>query len=166
MHQPDNCSVSCNSPLTEGCPDLSGRGVKKNLSVNEITLKTNHIENLPYQSRLKERAKALRQARNLPEVLFWMQVTKGKFHSLDFDRQKIINNYIVDFYVKSLGLIIEIDGSSHDDKEVYDKNRENYFLSLGLKVYRITVDDVMKNMTFVLMGLEDYIIKEYGIDSG
>ncbi|MBP1163359.1 very-short-patch-repair endonuclease [Chryseobacterium sp. PvR013] len=41
-----------------------------------------------------------------------------KFHTIDFDRQRIIGNYIVDFYVKTLGLIIEIDGSSHDEKEL------------------------------------------------
>ena len=42
------------------------------------------------------------------------------------------------------------------------KIREEYFISLGLKVYRISVDDVMKNMDFVLMGLEEYIIEQYG----
>ena len=42
--------------------------------------------NLPYNPKLKERAKALRYAENLPEVLFWMQVTKGGFHQIDFDR--------------------------------------------------------------------------------
>ncbi|WP_316832462.1 endonuclease domain-containing protein [Pedobacter aquatilis] len=153
--------ASHNSPLSEGCPQ---DGVLKNeLYVNGTLLTLKSIDNLPYQLRLKERAKQLRQARNLPEVLFWMQVTKGNFHKIDFDRQKIIGNYIVDFYVKSLGLIIEIDGSSHDDKELYDKNREQYFMLLGLKVYRITVDDVMKNMDFVKMGLEEYIIKNYGV---
>ncbi|WP_317228619.1 MULTISPECIES: DUF559 domain-containing protein [Chryseobacterium] len=43
---------------------------------------------------------------------------------MDFDRQRIIGNYIVDFYVKTLGLIIEIDGSSHDGKEIYDSIRQ------------------------------------------
>jgi hypothetical protein len=37
-------------------------------------------------------------------------------------------------------------------------------ISLGLKVYRIPVDDVMRHMDFVLMGLEDYIVKEYGVN--
>lgn len=91
-----------------------------------------------------------------------MQVTKKQFHKIDLDRQRIIGNYIVDFYIKQLGLVIEIDGSSHDDKQAYDKRREEYLISLGLKIYRITVDDVMKQMDFVMMGLEEYIIKEYG----
>ncbi len=143
-------------PLWRGC-------LKGGIVINGISIKLNPILELPYNQNLKERAKGLRQARNLPEVLFWMQVTKGRFHQIDFDRQRIIGNYIVDFYVKKLGLIIEIDGASHDHKVEYDKVREDYLISLGLQVYRIKVDDVMKNMDFVLMGLEDYIVKEYGI---
>lgn len=162
--------ASCNSPLPEGCPQggvLNNKVLKRSpVFINDTEIKQRPVLNLPYNNKLKERAKLLRRAGNLPEVLFWMQVTKGNFHKIDFDRQRIIGNYIVDFYVKALGLIIEIDGSSHDDKEVYDKNREEYFISLGLKVHRISVDDVMKAMNFVLMGLEEYIIKEYGIDSG
>ena len=130
--------------------------------LNEIKIEFKPILNLPYNSKLKERAKALRNAENLPEVLFWIQVTKKRFHQIDFDRQRIIGNYIVDFYIKKLGLVIEIDGASHDFDSDYDEKRENYLISLGLKVYRITVGDVMKNMDFVLMGLENYIIKEYG----
>lgn len=48
------------------------------------------------------------------------------WHNLDFDRQKIIGNYIVDFYNKYLGLIVEIDGNSHDEKVEYDSERDAY----------------------------------------
>lgn len=71
-----------------------------------------------------------------------MQVTKGGFHKIDFDRQRVIGSYIVDFYIKRLGLVIEIDGSSHVGKEEYDLEREDYLRSLGLKIYRIEVSDV------------------------
>ncbi|MCY7291467.1 MAG: DUF559 domain-containing protein [Ferruginibacter sp.] len=60
----------------------------------------------------------------LSEVLFWQQVHKGVFHKIDFNRQRIIGNYIVDLYVRSLGLIIEIDGSRHDHKAIYDAERQ------------------------------------------
>ena len=91
-----------------------------------------------------------------------MQVTKNQFYKIDFDRQRIIGNYIVDFYVKKLGLVIEIDGSSHDNKEEYDSAREEYLLSLGLKVYRIPVIEVLQNMKSVMRNLEDFIIENYG----
>jgi len=161
---PDAGLGAQHSPLSEGCPKdgVLKNTLQKEIVINGITLTTRPITNLPYQPRLRERAKALRQAQNLPEVLFWMQVTKKRFHKIDFDRQRIIGNYIVDFYIKQLGLVIEIDGCSHDDKQDYDKQREDYLISLGLKIYRITVDDVMKQMEFVIMGLEEYIITTYG----
>lgn len=91
-------------PLPEGCPQggVLKDTLQKDIIINGITLKLAPITKLPYQPRLKERAKALRQAGNLPEVLFWMQVTKKQFHKIDFDRQRIIGNYIVDFYIKRL----------------------------------------------------------------
>ncbi|WP_228376961.1 endonuclease domain-containing protein [Chryseobacterium vrystaatense] len=81
---------------------------------------------------------------------------------MDFDRQRIIGNYIVDFYVKILGLVIEIDGSSHDEKEVYDGIRQEYLESLGLLVFRITDFDIRNNIAFVMKDLEYFIILHYG----
>ncbi len=132
-------------------------------AINGITIISCPKPNLPYNPELKERAKALRYAENLPEVLFWIQVTKRQFHGLDFDRQRVIGNYIVDFYIRQLSLVIEIDGASHIFNGDYDERREKYLISLGIKVYRITVVDVLKNMDFVLIGLENYIIEHYGI---
>lgn len=136
----------------------------KILKIKTTFLKQNPITNLPYNPQLKLRAKELRQAENLSEVLFWMQVTKSRFHKIDFDRQRVIGNFIVDFYIKQLGLVIEIDGSSHDTKIEYDKSREAFLISLGLKIYRINVIDVMRNIPMVMTSLEDYIIKNYGVE--
>ena len=136
--------------------------MKPQIIINNITILPRPITNLPYNPKLKERAKALRYAENLPEVLFWMQVTKKRFHELDFDRQRVIGNYIVDFYIKQLGLVVEIDGKSHDFDGDYDERREKYLVSLGLKVYRVAVVDVLRNLNFVLMGLENYIVEHYG----
>jgi very-short-patch-repair endonuclease len=83
--------------------------------INGTKIKLNPVFVLPYQPRLSERAKTLRMAENLTEVLFWMKVYKGKFHQLDFDRQRIIGTYIIDFYIKKLGLVIEIDGDSNNN---------------------------------------------------
>lgn len=155
-----------NSPLTGGCPQdrvsFFDTQRTKVLEINGIILNPNPILELPYNSKLKERARSLRQARNLSEVLFWKQVAKGGFHKIDFDRQRVIGNYIVDFYVKQLGLVIEIDGSSHIGKEDYDSVREEYLKTLNLKVYRITVEDILNNMTKTMTELEEYIIKNYG----
>ena len=138
------------SLLTEGWqakPD----GVLEN---NKGIFKT--YKSLPYNPKLKERAKQLRKAGNLSEVLFWNQVKRKKFLALDFHRQKIIGNYIVDFYCPKLNLVIEIDGSSHNDKIEYDEERERYLKSLNLEMLHFTDKDIKHNLNGVLEYLAKY----------
>ncbi len=59
-------------------------------------------------------------------------------------------------------MVVEIDGSSHDDKVEYDTKRQTYLENLGLKVYRIQDIDVKKNLSFVMTALSAYIVREYG----
>ena len=105
---------------------------------------------LPFNPKLKERAKELRKAGNLPEVLFWERVHKNKFKGFDFDRQKIIGNYIVDFFCPNRNLVIEIDGSSHNDKQEYDETRDEYLKSLGLSVIHIPAKEILQNLNGVM----------------
>ena len=134
----------------------------KQISIKGITIPTRYISSLPYNKLLKERARKLRRNSTLSEVLFWMQVNKRKFYSIDFDRQKIIGNYIVDFYIESLGLVIEIDGEIHKFKEEYDIARSNFLESLGLVVYRISEERVRFSMETVLLNLADFIVETFG----
>lgn len=127
-----------------------------------VPIRRNFVENLPYNPHLKALLKEKRKARILGEVIFWKKVRAKNFHKIDFDRQRIIGNYIVDFYVKTLGLIIEIDGSSHDEKQVYDAIREEYLESFGLFVFRINDFDVKNNLSVVMKELEDFIVLHYG----
>jgi type I site-specific restriction-modification system R (restriction) subunit/very-short-patch-repair endonuclease len=136
-----------NSPPLEGWQTKSD-GVVKRASKNYFTL--------PYNPNLKKRARELRKAGNLPEVLFWNEVKNKQFKGYDFDRQKIIGNYIVDFYCGNCQAVIEIDGSSHDDKIEYDANRDTYLQSLGLSVIHIPVEDVMKRMKEVMNMLYEH----------
>ncbi|MBP4142816.1 DUF559 domain-containing protein [Flavobacterium sp. P4023] len=162
-----------NSPTSEGCPaggvvfyagtgELINKITPPHFTIKNIKIYHNTITTLPYNPKLKERAKALRSTENLSEVLFWMQVHKNHFYKIDFDRQRIIGNYIVDFYVKKLGLVVEIDGVSHEGKEKYDTVRECYLKSLGLKIFRIPVVDVLQNMSKAMNDLEKFIIENYG----
>ena len=109
---------------------------------------------LPFNPLLKERARLLRRAGNLAEAIFWSRVKKKQFLGLDFDRHKIIGNYIVDFYCKNLGIVIEIDGNSHDLKQEYDEQRDAYLKGLGLKVIHISDSEVKQNIQAVFDYLE------------
>ncbi len=106
----------------------------------------------------------MRKAGILSEVLFWLQVRNGSFHNIDFDRQRVIGNYIVDFYVKALGLVIEIDGSSHDNKVEYDKRREQFLVDQGVKVYRIRDGRVKQEIGMVMEELECFIIANFSVE--
>ena len=107
---------------------------------------TKNYLSLPFNPALKERAKALRKAGNLSEVLLWNQLKKGQFKSFDFDRQKIIGNYIVDFYCAEKQAVLEVDGSSHDDKAEYDDQRDAFLMGLGLCVVHILDVDVKQKL--------------------
>ena len=129
--------------------------------IHDIPIKRNFVLNLPYNASLKSRAKALRKAGNFSEVVFWKEVRNKSFWNIDFDRQRIIGNYIVDFYVKALGLVVEIDGEIHNFQEEYDEKREMYLKDLGLKVFRISTTKMLFDAENVMKDLEQFIISEY-----
>ena len=118
---------------------------------------------LPYNKSLQPRARELRKNSTLSEVLLWNALKQKRAMGFDFDRQKIIGNYIVDFYCAKLNLVLEIDGSTHDDKYVYDSKRHNYLESLGLTVIHILDKDVKFKINDVLNMIETLIIN---IDTG
>jgi len=130
-------------------------------SIHNIPIKRNFVLNLPYNASLKSRAKALRKAGNFSEVVFWKEVRNKSFWNIDFDRQRVIGNYIVDFYVKELGLVVEIDGEIHNFQEEYDEKRETYLKNLGLKVFRISTTKMLFDTENVMKELEQFIITEY-----
>tara|TARA_R110002124_G_scaffold286310_1_gene466846 strand:- start:27420 stop:30509 length:3090 start_codon:yes stop_codon:yes gene_type:complete len=152
---------------TEGV-SANADGVVENPETGELTkidgnaIYKRKIPRLPYNPELKERAQELRKAENLPEVLFWNEVKNKQFFEIDFDRQRVIGSYIVDFYVKSLGLVIEIDGSSHDNKQEYDAAREAFLKELDLEIIRYSTDDIKKEMDSVLVDLSNSIVKLFG----
>ena len=129
--------------------------------IHDIPIKRNFVLNLPYNASLKSRAKALRKAGNFSEVVFWKEVRNKSFWNIDFDRQRIIGNYIVDFYVKALGLVVEIDGEIHNFQEEYDEKREMFLKELGLKVFRISTTKMLFDTENVMKDLEQFIITEY-----
>jgi very-short-patch-repair endonuclease len=129
--------------------------------INGIRIKDHYIYNLPANRELLCYARENRKDHNIAEIAFWQQVHKKMFHGLDFDRQKVIGNYIVDFFVKRLGLVVEIDGGSHNEKADYDARRNSYLERLGLKVFHTTDFDVLQHVNIVLEDLRRFIVDNY-----
>ena len=74
-------------------------------------------------------------------------------------RQQPIDKYIVDFYVASKKLVIEIDGDTHwtDDEIKYDEKRTKILNNLWLTVIRFTNDEVYNNFESVCWKIEQYL---------
>lgn len=77
-----------------------------------------------------------------------------KFYGLKFNRQylieykQIMNNrlyYIADFHNFEHKIVIEIDGSVHQEQQEYDQERQADIEAIGYKVIRFTNEDVICN---------------------
>lgn len=93
----------------------------------------------------------------LGEVLLWDELKQKKVLGMDFDRQRPMLNYIVDFYCKDLMLAIEIDGDSHDFKFEQDKLRQSELEKEGVTFLRFEDIEVKHNMNNVLRTIESWI---------
>lgn len=94
---------------------------------------------------LKEKRKQLRNNSTEAEILLWLELKQSKLGGRKFRRQHSIGNYIVDFYCPSEKLAVELDGEIHFQEEQieYDKSRDAYINSLGIKVIRFENQDVI-----------------------
>ena len=111
----------------------------------------------PYNPALKEKARYLRNNSTLSEVLLWKHLRNKQMMGYDFDRQKPIDDFIIDFFCDELKLAIEIDGASHIDNEDKDEDRQNKLEQYGIKFLRFSNFEVKKNIQGVLYAIEGWI---------
>ena len=93
---------------------------------------------IPYNPLLKERARQLRQNMTPGEITLWKHLKGKQMCSYDFDRQRPIDQFIVDFYCKKLMLAIEIDGFSHDSKEAQEHDQTSAFGVFGGSIFTVS----------------------------
>ena len=113
---------------------------------------------LYYDNKLKQFARDLRKNMTEAEKLLWSKVRRKQIKNLQFYRQRIIGNYIVDFYCSQAKLVIELDGEQHYNEigKEKDEYRDSYLTGTGLKVLHFTNKDVFDNLDGVLQ----YIVKQ------
>jgi very-short-patch-repair endonuclease len=112
---------------------------------------------LAYNQRLKPLARLLTTHSTLSEILLWQQLRGKKMLGYDFDRQKPIDDYIVDFFCKDLSLAIEIDGDSHRDQYHQDSQRQIRLEELGVSFLRFPDRMVKQDMSTVLRCIQNWI---------
>ena len=106
---------------------------------------------LPKNKNLRLNSQSLRKNATKEERMLWYNFLKN--HRLQWNRQKVIGNYIADFYCSVAKLIVELDGSQHFEESgvEYDLQRSQYFNGLGIQVIRFSNLDVLNNFEGVCL---------------
>jgi very-short-patch-repair endonuclease len=111
---------------------------------------------IPYNPKLKERARELRNNQTKEEILFWKLVLKNQDYT--FLRQKPIDNFIVDFYCSKLLLVIEIDGLIHLKNKKRDLERDRILeQKYNLKVVRFMNHEILNDINLIINKLNKII---------
>ena len=101
-----------------------------------------------HNQKLLARAKELRKNMTKEERKLWYDFLKD--YPAIILRQKIIGNYIVDFYCPKAKLVIEVDGFQHElnyDVVVIDEERTKYLSEMGVAVFRIKNAEINNNFS-------------------
>ena len=110
--------------------------------------------NSTYNKKLASNAKTLRKNMTKEERHLWYDFLKAL--PVMVHRQKVIGNYIVDFYIAERKIVIELDGSQHyePEEQEYDARRTAYLSSVGIQVLRFSNSDVLYNLCGVCQAID------------
>jgi very-short-patch-repair endonuclease len=120
---------------------------------------------IPYNHILTKLARKNRKKPTPGELRLWQKLRANRSNNIDFVRQKPLLNFIVDFYSKELELAIELDGGSHENKEVQENDlvKETQLLEYNITILRFTEKEVLLEIDKVLEIIEDFIRYKKGI---
>lgn len=107
-----------------------------------------------------DRARSLRRKATPPEQILWSVLRGRRLAGLKSRRQEPIGQYVVDFCCRSLKLIVELDGMSHDESGDRDEARRRWLEGQGYRVVRVTNWDVSEDLEAVARA----IAREAGVD--
>ena len=99
--------------------------------------------------KLTPQSQRLRKKMTKEENLLWYNFLR--LYPIQFRRQYVIGNYIVDFYCHKAKLAVELDGSQHyePDKQQKDRERTEYLQLQGVQVLRFSNLDVLQHFRAV-----------------
>lgn len=86
---------------------------------------------------LRQRMFKLNSSKFKSEIWFRNLLSQFNYNGVVFTNYPILNRFFADFYFKDLHLVVEIDGSSHNESKDYDYRRDELFLKRGLKTVRL-----------------------------
>lgn len=114
---------------------------------------------LKYRADLKAKARQLRTNMTDAEQKLWYHLRRKQILGIQFYRQRPLGEYIVDFHAPEIELIVELDGSQHQEHGAinYDVLRTAYLKSLGLSVMRFDNLQALNETDSVLEMIHQYI---------
>ena len=100
---------------------------------------------LPRNKSLKNLSSDLRNNATPEENKLWYEFLRT--YPIRFNRQRIVGNFILDFYCAKARLAVELDGSQHYENSgiSHDEQRTKYLVSLGITVLRFSNTEVNKS---------------------
>ena len=89
------------------------------------------------------------------EVTLRSRLRRESVYGKRFRRQHPIGLYVADFACVPAWLVVEIGGATHssDSEMVRDAKRDAYLRDRGWRVFRVTNEDVHKNLEGVMEGI-------------
>ena len=114
---------------------------------------------IPKDNSKLENARRLRREMTPHERKLWYLFLRK--YPVKIYKQRIIGNFIVDFYCASAKLVIEVDGSQHYETQgmAYDEDRSAFLSALGLEVLRFSNRDIDRNFRGVCEQIDIVIQK-------
>ena len=109
---------------------------------------------------IKLRARRMRKQPTIAEKVLWNGLRNRLVKGYKFRRQHPIDRFIVDFYCREAGLVIEVDGSVHDSLEAreYDDARQQFLEHRGLTVLRFSNEQVVNDTKRVLDTISAFML--------
>ncbi|MYA50565.1 MAG: endonuclease domain-containing protein [Chloroflexi bacterium] len=99
------------------------------------------------------RSRELRSASTDAEQALWQRVRARQLGGYKFRRQVPIAWFIADLVCEEGKLIVELDGSQHQERTEADERRTRQIERHGYRVMRVWNNDVLKNIDGVLEAL-------------
>ena len=139
--------------------------IKTDFSLSSLFNQTSYAMRrkiIPYNPGLKKLARQLRNSSTRSEIILWQFLKQRQRHGFDFHRQKPIDKYIVDFFCHELMLAIELDGSSHWEGSVIEKDmlKTSRLNNMGITVLRFEDVMVFDDVDYVLKKIDEFILSK------
>ena len=107
----------------------------------------------------KDRARTLRRAMTLPEVLLWKALKGRALDRLQFRKQHPMGPYVLDFYCHAVKLAVEVDGASHgtEDRPQRDERRDAWPAEQGVATLRLPASLVLRDVDAAVRTIWGYL---------